>query len=419
MFSYTDSPRHRDGREGIRAMPDEARAAMNSAAPSTTRQVPYFVPDIGSDEIEEVADTLRSGWITTGPKVRRFELEFAEYVGAKHALAINSGTAALQLAVDAAGVGAEDEVIVPTMTFAATAYVAIHCGARPVLVDCRPDTLNIDVDLIESAITPRTKAILPVDFAGHPCDLDRIHQIARHYGLAVIEDAAHALPARYRSQFVGSISDLTCFSLYANKTITTGEGGLVTTDDDRMIRRARLMSWHGINKEISARAPDQGAWYYEIEDVGWKFNMTDIAAAIGLHQLRRCEGLWKRRQRCAELYNQGLADVLELQLPAAEPHVQHAWHLYVIQLDLECLSITRQQFIQLMKKAGVGTAVHYIPLHLHPYYRDTWSYRPDSCPVATGVYERIVSLPIYSRMSEDDVGYVIGTVRGIIAQHRR
>jgi perosamine synthetase len=392
---------------------------MKRPASATKHQVRYFLPDLGPDEISEVVDTLRSGWLTTGPKAQRFEREFAEYVGAKHALATNSGTAALQLALDAAGLGEGDEVIVPTMTFAASASVAFHCGARPVLVDCRPDTLNLNVDLIESALTPRTKAILPVHFAGHPCDLDRIHQLARHHGFRVIEDAAHALPARYRGRSIGSISDLTCFSFYANKTITTGEGGILTTDDDRMIRRARLMSWFGINKDPSHRTPDQGTWYYELEAIGWKFNMSDIAAAIGLHQLPRCDHLWERRQHCAELYDKGLADVPELTLPHTEPDVQHARHLYVIQLELERLSITRQQFIQRMEEAGVGTGVHYIPLHLHPYYRDTWGYRPESCPVATAACKRVVSLPIYSRMSDVDVEYVIDVVKDIAAQHER
>lgn len=385
---------------------------------SATREVPYFLPDIGAEEIDEVAETIRSGWLTTGPRAVRFERDFAEYVGARHALALNSATAALRLAVDAAGVAPGDEVLVPTMTFAATANVVVHAGARPVLVDCLPDTLDIDPERVEAALTPRTRAILPVHFAGHPCEMDALHEIAERHGLAVIEDAAHAVPARYRGRQVGSISALTCFSFYANKTLTTGEGGMLTSDDEELLRRARLMSGHGINKQPE-RSPERGAWYYEIEDAGFKFNMSDIAAAMGLHQLRRCDGLWERRKRCADLYAKGFADVPELTLPHAAPHVQHAWHLYVIRLDLEQLSISRQQFIEKLAAAGVGTGVHYIPLHLHPYHREAWGSRPEDCPVATDAAERIVSLPIYSRLGEADVEHVIDAVREVVAQHRR
>lgn len=393
--------------------------ALKRAAAPDTRQIPLFRPDVGADEIAEVADTLRSGWLTTGPKARQFEREFAEYVGARHALATSSATAALRLALCAAGIGEGDEVIVPTMTFAATANVVVHCGARPVLVDCRADNLTIDVDRVEAALTPRTRAILPVHFAGHPCDLDRIHELARPRGLSVIEDAAHAVPARYRGRSIGSISDFSCFSLYANKTITSGEGGFLTGDDDQGMRRARLLGGHGINKDPADRTSEQGAWYYEIEAAGWKYNMPDVAASIGLHQLRRCDDLWRRRQHCAALYRKGLADVAELGLPHTEPDVQHAWHLFVIQLDLERLSITRQQFIDQMKATGVDTGVHYIPLHLHPYYRDTFGYRPESLPVATAAYDRIVSIPIHSGLEDGDVDYVIDAVKDVASRYRR
>jgi perosamine synthetase len=384
----------------------------------STRNIPLFRPDLGDDEIDEVAQTLRSGWLATGPRVQRFEREFAEFVGARHALAVNSGTAALHLAVDAAGIGPGDEVVVPTLTFAASANVVVHCGARPVLVDCRPDTLNLDLERVEAAIGPRTRALLPVHFAGHPCPMDPLHEMARRHGLRVIEDAAHAIPARYRGRPIGGLSDVTCFSLYANKTITTAEGGMLTTDDDALARRARLMSWHGIEKQPQRNA-DQGPWYYEIQAPGWKYNMPDVAAAIGLHQLRRCDELWQRRQRCAERYAKGLADVPELTLPHREPDVQHAWHLFVIRLDLERLCITRRQFIDLMGERGVGTGVHYVPLHLHPYYRDVHGYRPEDFPVATAAYERIVSLPIHSRMGDAEVDYVVESVKDVIRENTR
>jgi dTDP-4-amino-4,6-dideoxygalactose transaminase len=382
------------------------------------RQIPLFRPDIGPAEIDEVVDTLRSGWLTTGPKAQCLEREFAEAVGARHALAVNSCTAALHLALDAVGIREGDEVIVPSMTFSATANVVVHYGARPVIVDCRADTLNIDPERVEAALTPRTRAILPVHFGGHPCDMDALHALARSRGLRVIEDAAHAVPARYRGRAIGEISDLTCFSLYANKTITAGEGGILTGDDDALMRRARLMSWHGIDKQPQ-RGPEQGAWYYELRAAGWKYNMPDVAAAIGIHQLRRREALWRRRQHCAELYAKGLADVPELRLPHAEPDVQHAWHLYVIRLDLERLSITRQHFIECMQEAGVGTGVHYIPLHLQPYYRDVWGCRPESYPVTTAAYEQIVSLPIHSGLEDAEVEYVVDAVKTVTARYRR
>jgi len=385
---------------------------------SPRRTIPLFRPEIGPDEIDEVVDTLRSGWLATGPKTRRLEQDFAEAVGARHALAVNSGTAALHLAVHAAGIGEGDEVIVPSMTFAATANVVVHCGARPVIVDCRPDTLNIDLARVEEALTPRTRAILPVHFAGHPCEMDPLHELARERGLLVIEDAAHAVPARYRGRAIGGLGNLSCFSLYANKTITTGAGGILTGDDDALMQRARLMSWHGIDKQPE-RGPEQGPWYYEIRAAGWKYNMPDLAAAIGIHQLRRCEGLWRRRQRCAELYAKGLADVPELRLPHVEPDVQHAWHLFVIRLDLERLSIHRQNFIELLQEAGVGAGVHYVPLHLHPYYRDVWGCRPERFPVTGAASEQIVSLPIHPGLEDADVEYVVDAVKSITARYRR
>lgn len=385
---------------------------------TASRTIPLFRPDIGADEIDEVVDTLRSGWLATGPKTQRLEREFAEAVGARHALAVNSGTAALHLAVHAAGIGEGDEVIVPSMTFSATANVVVHCGARPVIVDCRPDTLNIDPARVEEALTPRTRAILPVHFAGHPCEMDRLHELARQRGLLVIEDAAHAVPARYRGRPIGGLGNLSCFSLYANKTITTGEGGILTGDDDAQMQRARLMSWHGIDKQ-PRRGPEQGPWYYELLAAGWKYNMPDLAAAIGIHQLRRSDALWRRRQRCAELYAKGLADVPELRLPHVESDVQHAWHLFVIRPDLERLRIHRQQFIECLQEAGVGAGVHYIPLHLQPYYRDAWGCRPEDCPVAGAAYEQIVSLPIHSGLEEADVEYVVDVVKSILSRYRR
>lgn len=389
---------------------------------STTAQerfLSFFVPDIGDAEINAVAETLRSGWLTTGPKTKEFERRFAERLGVKHAVAVNSATAALHLALDAIGVGRDDEVIVPTLTFASTAEVVVLLGGRPVLVDIRPDSLCIDPNKIEAAITQRTKAIMPVHYAGQPCDMNAILDIARRRGLKVIEDAAHALPAQYQGQVIGTLGDITCFSFYANKTITTGEGGMLVTNDDGFADRARIMSLHGISRDAWKRFTAEGTWYYEILHAGYKYNMTDVAAALGLVQLGRCDEFWQRRQECARRYNQLLGDLDEVVLPKVNEGVQHAWHLYVVQLAVEKLSLTRNQFIDELKARGIGTSVHYTPLHMHPFYRDTFGYRPGDLPVAQDVYQRIVSLPLYAKMSESDQQRVSRAVHQIVAEHRR
>jgi perosamine synthetase len=312
-----------------------------------------------------------------------------------------------------------DEVLVPTMTFAATAEVVLYFKARPVLVDCRPETLNLEPDQLEKAITAKTKAIMPVHIAGQACDMDRILEIASDYDLRVIEDAAHALPARYREKMVGTIGDITCFSFYATKTITTGEGGMAVTENPEWAERMRIMGLHGISKDAWKRYTAEGSWYYEILYPGFKYNLTDIAAAIGIEQLKKCTHFWEIRQRYATLYNEGFQDVPAIITPYVAPEVQHAWHLYVIQLDLERLRIGRNEFIALLKQEGIGTSVHFIPLHLHPYYRDTFGYGPAQFPHASFVFERIVSLPIYPKMTEADFQRVIDAVTRLVRQHRR
>lgn len=381
--------------------------------------MPFHQADIGEEEISEVVAVLRSGWLTTGPKVREFEREFAAMVGTEHAVAVNSCTAALHLALEAAGVQEGDEVLVPTMTFAATAEVVTYFKARPVLIDCMPDTLNLDTSRIEAAITSKTKAIIPVHFAGHPCELNEIQAIARRHDLHVIEDAAHALSARYHGKMIGRISETTCFSFYATKNITTGEGGMVTTNNAELAARVRMMSLHGLSRDAWNRYSAQGSWYYEIISPGFKYNLTDIAAALGLAQLKKCDRFLKRREQNAALYHEGFRDLPEIVCPQVASHVQHAWHLYVIQLELDRLRITRDEFIRQLQEAGVGCSVHFIPLHLHPYHRETWGYVADDFPVASRVFPRIVSLPLYSKMTEDDVKRVIDTVRSLVEKNRR
>ncbi len=385
----------------------------------TAQRIPFFVPEIGEAEIAEVVETLRSGWLTTGPRTKQFERDFAAYVGAKHAIAVNSATAALHLALDAIGVTSGDEVIVPTMTFTATAEVVIHRGATPVFVDCEADTLNMDASQLERRITRRTKAIIPVHYGGQPCEMDQILEIARSRGLKVIEDAAHALPARYRGRMIGTIGDVTCFSFYANKTITTGEGGMITTEDSELAEKMSIRSLHGMSKEAWKRFTAEGSWYYEVVYPGYKYNMPDIAGALGLHQLRRADEFRDARRHAAERYAARLADMPQVCALAVRDHVQHSWHLYVVQLALEQLRIDRAQFISELNKAGIGTSVHYLPLHMHPYYRDTFGFQPDDFPAARAAYERIVTLPLYPRMSEDDVDYVVSAIAAIVAEHRR
>ncbi|GJL59421.1 MAG: spore coat protein [Nitrospirales bacterium] len=383
------------------------------------RFLPFHVPDIGEEEIQSVVETLRSGWLTTGSKTKHFEAEFAQRVEARHAVALNSCTAALHLALEAVGVTEGDEVIVPTMTFAATAEVVHYLKAKPVLVDCRADTLNIDVAQIEKAISPRTKAIIPVHYAGQPCEMNRILEIARFHHLKVIEDAAHALPTRYRGRMVGSLGDITCFSFYSTKTITTGEGGMATTENAEWAERMRILSLHGISRDAVNRYTPEGTWYYEICYPGYKYNLTDIAAALGIPQLHKCDRFGTIRQRYATLYNEGFKGIPEITVPHVADDVEHAWHLYVIQLDLERLRIGRNEMIDLLKKQGIGTSVHFIPLHLHPYYRDNYGCLPINFPVASSVFERIISLPIYPKMTEMDIQYVIEVVAKLIKAHRR
>jgi len=384
-----------------------------------TQFLPFHLPDIGEEEIDAVVSVLRSGWLTTGARAKQFEQDFAAMLGARYAVAVNSCTAALHLALEAIGIEEGDEVILPTMTFTATAEVVTYFKAKPVLVDCLPDTLNIDPDQIERAITSKTKAIIPVHFAGHPCDMDRISDIANRYGLRVIEDAAHALPARYRGRLIGTLSDCTCFSFYATKNITTGEGGMITTDNPEWAERIRTMSLHGLSRDAWKRYDGHGSWFYEVLSPGFKYNLTDIAAALGIAQLHKSDRLWKTRERYAGLYDEGFRDLPEIVLPTAAAHVQHAWHLYVIRLDSERSGIGRDRLIEHLGKEHIGCSVHFIPLHLHPYYRDTWGYTSEQFPVATAAYQQIVSLPLYPKMTETDIQRVISVVRTLIQGSRR
>lgn len=386
---------------------------------TATKFLPFHVPLIEEEEIQAVTEVLQSGWITTGPKVKEFEKEFAKFTGASHVLAVNSGTAALHLALDAVGLEDEDEVLIPTMTFAATAEAVLYFRAKPVLVDCARDTFNMDPDEVEKAMTARTKAIIPVHFGGHPCEMDRLLEMAKYHHLKVVEDAAHALPARYKGKMVGTLGDITCFSFYATKTITTGEGGMAATENVDYADRMRLLSLHGISKDAWKRYSANGSWRYEILEVGYKYNLMDLQAALGLVQLAKCEAMWKRRATLALRYNQGLASLDAFRIPQVHADVQHAWHLYVILVDPTVLRIHRDQVIEELRQRGIGTSVHFIPLHLHPYYQKRWGYRAGQFPLAEDYFDRCISLPLFPRMSDQDADRVLEGLKDIAYQFRR
>ena len=392
---------------------------LKSEKPSRTTFLQFALPHITQAEIDEVVDTLRSGWLTTGPKTKRFESKFAENIGVPHALAVNSATAAMHLALDVIGLQPDDEVIVPVYTFTATAEVVVYFRARPVFVDVDSITCNIDPTQLEKLITPRTRAIMVVHLAGLPAEMDAILAIARAYNLPVIEDAAHAFPAKYRGRMIGSISDMTAFSFYATKTLTTGEGGMLTTTNPNYAERIAMMALHGINRDAWKRYGAEGSWYYEVLQAGYKYNMSDLAAAIGLHQLARSEWLLERRRVIAQRYTEAFSQLPEVATPPNPTHVEHAWHLYILRLRLEYLTITRDAFILALKQAQIGTSVHFIPLHLHPYYRDTYHLAANDFPSALYAYQRTISLPIYPGMTDEDVEDVIVAVQQIIEENRK
>ena len=379
--------------------------------------IPFALPDIGDDEIAEVVDTLRSGWITTGPKTRRFEEDFTAYLGDSglHSMAVNSATAGLHLALEALGIGPGDEVITTTHTFTATAEVVRYLGADVVLVDIDPATMCIDVAAVEAAITPRTKAVIPVHYAGLAADMATLLPLARRHGLKVVEDAAHALPTTCGGQLVGTLgSDVTVFSFYANKTMTTGEGGMVVTRDAAIAKRVQVMRLHGINRDafdrFTAKAP---SWYYEIVAPGFKYNLTDIASAMGIHQLRRSRGFQATRAAIAARYDAAFADLPLITPPQPAPGDTHAWHLYVLRLA-DGAKLTRDGLIDGLYAAGIGCSVHYIPLHLQPYWRDRYALTPERFPHSQHAYERMLSLPLYTRMDDSQIERVIAAVRALL-----
>ena len=386
--------------------------------PRRSNYLSFSPPLIGEEEIAEVVDTLRSDWITTGPKAAQFEAEFAAAVSAPAAVAVNSCTAALHTALLASGIGPGDEVITTPLTFAATVNVVEHVGARPVLVDVERDTLTINPALIEAAITGRTRAIIPVHYAGHPADLDPIHGLARARRLLVVEDAAHSIPAAYRGRKIGSGANPVAFSFYATKNLTTAEGGMLTGEHG-FLERARLLSLHGLSRDAWKRYDKGGSWRYEVLAPGFKYNMTDIQAALGLWQLRKLPAFQERRRQVVRRYTEAFQGDEALELPVERPNVEHAWHLYVLRLRPGVLRIGRDRFIEELATCNIGTSVHFTPIHLHPYYRDKYGYQATAFPVAYDSFQRMLSLPLNPRLSDQDVADVIDAVRDVVRRHRR
>lgn len=385
----------------------------------------FSPPLIGDEEIAEVVDTLRSGWLTTGPRAQRFEEAFGCYVGAESALAVNSATSAMHVALAALKVGEGDAVISTTMTFSSSIHVIEHQRALPVLVDVEPDTLNIDPDRVEAAIrrTPRVKAILPVHLYGHPASMDAIYDIAQRRGLAVVEDAAHALPARLDGRMIGSPRpgfdppNLVAFSFYATKNLTTGEGGMLTGRPD-LIDEARVWSLHGMSRDAFKRYTAEGSWRYEVVAPGFKYNMPDLQAAIGLKQLERLEAMQRRRRAIVAQYDETLGRLDALETPQPRPNVESAWHIYLLRLRPDRLKIDRAAFIEELRRRNIGSSVHFIPIHLHPYYRDKYGLRPEQFPVAQANFERMLSLPLSPALTDADVADVIEAVTDVVRANR-
>ena len=374
--------------------------------------IPYGRQCLDEDDIQAVVEVLRSDWLTTGPKVREFEEAFAEYVGAKYAVAVSSGTAALHSAMYAIDIGPGDEVIVPPMTFASTANCVVFQGGTPVFADVDPDTLLIDPAQVGARIRPNTKAIIAVDYAGQPCEYDELRKIARQNGIRLVADGCHALGAEYKGQKVGTLADVTVFSFHPVKHITTGEGGAATTDDGKLAQRMRLFRSHGIMSDYSQREA-QGTWYYEMVDLGYNYRITDIQCALGLSQLKKLPAFLARRREIAARYNEVLRQIKGIEPLKVRDSVQHAYHLYVVRIVKEQCGKDRAQVFKTLRDAGIGANVHYVPVHLHPFYRNRFSTDPGLCPVANEIYRHIISLPMHPSLSEADMERVIDVLRSI------
>ena len=381
------------------------------------RIVPFYKASITSSEVQAASKVLKSGWLTTGQICKKFEQSFSQYIGCRHSAAVNSCTAGMILSLKALGIGRGDQVITTPYTFVATVEAVLTVGARPVFVDIDPMTLNLDCDQIESKITARTKAILPVHIAGLPCRLDKINRIARKHGLKIVHDAAHALGASFKGKRIGVWGDISSFSFYATKNLTTAEGGMVTTSNKKYADTVQILSLHGMDKKAWKRYLDSGSWYYEVVKFGYKFNLPDLNAAVGLATMDRLEKLQQKRARAAEWYDRALEKYPHIELPARDPDSEHGWHLYIIKLHLNMLEINRDQFIRELTARGIGSSVHFIPMFMHPYYKGKYGLYANRFPQSLKAYQRVISLPFYPDLSKADIQYVADSIGEIIDKH--
>jgi len=393
--------------------------AIENGNPVRKKTLKSFQPLIGKEEIEEITESLESGWITTGPKVKEFEEKFSNYLGCKHAIAVNSCTSALHLSLAVEDIGRGDEVITSPFTFVSTMNVIEYQGAKPILADIDEDTFNLDPEKVEEKINKNTKAIIPVHYGGQPCEMGEIMGIAEEHDLLVIEDAAHALGAEYEGQKIGSIGDYTCFSFYATKNLTTSEGGMITTDHSDSADKLVNLSLHGMNRDAWKRYTETGSWYYEVNALGFKYNMTDLQASLGLRQLDKFEEMQKRREEIAEKYDESFKELDEIETPHVKENVKHAWHLYPIRIRDDLLKIGRNYFIEALKEENIGTSVHFIPVHMHRYYKEKYDYKPEDYTCAKKAYEREISIPLYPKMTDEDVDDVIEGVKKIVEYYKR
>lgn len=398
-------------------MPNE-KLAIDGGKPVRSKYLPYGRQSIGDEEIKAVVEALKSDWITQGPKIAEFEEKFCKYIGCKHAVAVSSGTAALHVANIAAGIKKGDEAITTPFTFAATSNSILYEGGTPIFADITDETYNINPDEVKKAITSKTKAIIPVHFAGQPCDMNEIQRMAEDSSLLVIEDSCHALGANYHGKKIGSFSDMSVFSFHPVKHITTGEGGMITTNNEELAELAQKIRNHGISRDAMERFGQKSSWFYEMQHLGYNYRMTDIQAALGIIQLEKLDGFLKRREEIAKTYDLTFKDVPEVITPQVKKDVTHAWHLYVIQLDSNNLKINRDKLIEAMRAENIGVNVHYIPVHLHPYYRDNLGFKKGDFPNAEAVYENAVTLPIFPSMTKQDSEDVIESVKKIVGYYR-
>jgi dTDP-4-amino-4,6-dideoxygalactose transaminase len=395
------------------------KPAIEGGNPIRKEFLPLARPVIDDVEINNVLTVIKSGWLTTGPKTMEFEKKFREFIGSKYAVAVNSCTAALHLSLIGCGVKEGDEIITTTNTFCSSANVIVWERAKPVLVDIEEGTYNIDVSKIEEKITKRTKAIMPVHYGGQPCDMDPIIELAEKYELKVIEDSAHSVGSEYKGRKIGTIGDTTCFSFYATKNLTTGEGGMLVTDDEKIAETAMLLRLHGIDKDAWKRYSAQGSWYYEVKRAGYKYNMTDVQAAIGLGQLEKIKKFNERRQEIAKIYDGAFGKIPEVITPLKKKDRVHVYHLYPIRIDTEALKIDRARFIEALKAENIGTSVHFIPLHLHPFYQRTFGYKADDFPVAQKVYQGMISIPMFPAMTDRDTGDVVSAIERLVEFYKK